>query len=326
MQNPSDAAARDTALKVLKAAANKARHYESVAVVNSQGTIILSSAAIDLGTNVGVQPYFQEAFRGASSISDPSISVITNQPTIFYSAPVKNDSGAVIAVIQSRVKVDKFWEGVEEDDGVAGTGGSGMLLDENGIRLAHSSSKGNRKRAQEMLLFRAVAPLPAETDKALVAEKRLGRVAETAVQVLPLPEVAARLTSADISVFQTRADTNSERNQAVMVKLQNKPWHYLVGAPLSSFTGQTDRTTEGVSVLFIFVSVIAFLTAILISRRITRPIAQLSQAANRISLGELDAKIEVSGRDEIGELAEAFRHMQASLKAAFERLRGQDAD
>jgi HAMP domain-containing protein len=54
---------------------------------------------------------------------------------------------------------------------------------------------------------------------------------------------------------------------------------------------------------------------------VTRPIVQLTQVAERISLGELDAKIEVTSQDEIGEFADAFSRMQASLQVAMERLR-----
>ena len=40
-----------------------------------------------------------------------------------------------------------------------------------------------------------------------------------------------------------------------------------------------------------------------------------------MSLGELDARIEVGRKDEAGLLAESLSRMQASLRAAMERLR-----
>jgi HAMP domain-containing protein len=47
----------------------------------------------------------------------------------------------------------------------------------------------------------------------------------------------------------------------------------------------------------------------------------LSEVADRISLGELNAEIPINRRDEIGDLAEALRRMQVSLQTAIERLR-----
>ncbi len=325
VQSPFDPVARDAAQRVLTAATEKAGDYESVAIVSKEGTIMLSSFAADIGTNIKFGPYFQEALKGATYISDPSISVVTGQPAIFYSAPVKNDSGAVLAVVVSRVKIDSIWELVEADDGVVGPGSFGMLLDENGIRLAHSRSRGNRQIAQDTFLFRAIAPLSSRVEAALVAERRFGSATQTDVQVLPLPEVALHLSSSDPTVFETRTDTNSVRNQAAMIKLQNKPWHYLVGAPVATFTSTADRITLFITIATIVAGIIAVIIAVLLSRGITRPIVQLSRVADRISLGELDAKIEINSKDEVGELAEAIRRMQASLQAAIERLRSRRA-
>jgi len=57
-----------------------------------------------------------------------------------------------------------------------------------------------------------------------------------------------------------------------------------------------------------------------VSRGITRPILHLTEAVNRISLGETDVPIEVKSKDEIGQLAEAFKRLQASLKVAIKYL------
>ncbi len=56
-------------------------------------------------------------------------------------------------------------------------------------------------------------------------------------------------------------------------------------------------------------------------RKVTGNIRQLSEVADRISVGELDAQVSVRSRDEIGELAEAIARMQDSLRLSIERLR-----
>ncbi|HQR38631.1 MAG TPA: HAMP domain-containing protein [Blastocatellia bacterium] len=57
------------------------------------------------------------------------------------------------------------------------------------------------------------------------------------------------------------------------------------------------------------------------ARKLTRPIVELTEAANRISLGELDVPIAVTTDDEIGTLGESLDRMRISLKQAIERLR-----
>jgi predicted Zn finger-like uncharacterized protein len=56
-------------------------------------------------------------------------------------------------------------------------------------------------------------------------------------------------------------------------------------------------------------------------RRVTGNIKYLSEVADRISVGELDAQVEVRSKDEVGELAEAISRMQDSLRLSIERLR-----
>ena len=47
----------------------------------------------------------------------------------------------------------------------------------------------------------------------------------------------------------------------------------------------------------------------------------LTDTADRISVGELDAEIEIKSNDEIGELSEAIVRMQESIRLSIERLR-----
>jgi HAMP domain-containing protein len=67
--------------------------------------------------------------------------------------------------------------------------------------------------------------------------------------------------------------------------------------------------------------VVAVLLAFIVSRSITGPVSRLAQVADRISLGDLDVEIDVHGTNEVGQLAESLRRMQASLRSAIERLR-----
>lgn len=66
---------------------------------------------------------------------------------------------------------------------------------------------------------------------------------------------------------------------------------------------------------------IGVVAALISSRQMARPILSLTEAADRISVGELDFAIVVNRNDEIGDLAEAMKRMQDSLRLSIERLR-----
>jgi len=57
------------------------------------------------------------------------------------------------------------------------------------------------------------------------------------------------------------------------------------------------------------------------AKSITKPINHLADVADRISVGDLDAKVDVKTTDEIMILAEAILRMQKSLRSAIVRLR-----
>jgi methyl-accepting chemotaxis protein len=59
----------------------------------------------------------------------------------------------------------------------------------------------------------------------------------------------------------------------------------------------------------------------LMARAITTPIRKLTDAAERMSLGELNVRIDIKSKDEIGLLAQAVGRMQTSLRLAMNRLR-----
>lgn len=89
----------------------------------------------------------------------------------------------------------------------------------------------------------------------------------------------------------------------------------------------SERTAKARAAMFrsgglVFVAIgFAFLLVLVIAASITRPLSHLVEVADRISLGELDAEIDVSGTNEVGQLAESLRRMQTSLRSAIERLR-----
>lgn len=316
--NPSDPATRANALFVLRALAAKS-DYESVAIINTEGKVILSSDERENNVDVrGFRPV-QEALEGKISVSDPVLNPFDNSPSVGFAAPVTLAGNNVpLGVVRSRLSLYGIWAIVEADLDAAGRGSYGILLDEHGIRLAESISVGKREFVTQNLLYRSIAPLATEVTQRVLTERRFGNAKE--IPVLALPDMANAL-AANKSVFETAADNSAERHQAAAAQLRYRPWRYVLVAPLSTFTSAADALTAVSLALGLLAALISVVAAFYTARAITRPIVQLTQIADRISLGELDAQVQVTSRDEIGELAEAIARMQASLQAAIERLR-----
>jgi len=65
---------------------------------------------------------------------------------------------------------------------------------------------------------------------------------------------------------------------------------------------------------------IGLLVSFWISARITKPVEELAEGAREVASGRWDTRIDIRGRDEIGQLAAAFNHMTQTLAAQKERL------
>jgi methyl-accepting chemotaxis protein len=86
------------------------------------------------------------------------------------------------------------------------------------------------------------------------------------------------------------------------------------------YADQYERKFQAFYIVILIVLVVLLAVIYLYSRSVIGPIRQLSEVANKISMGELDAPIEVKATGEVGVLAESIERMQTSVKAAIERL------
>jgi serine phosphatase RsbU (regulator of sigma subunit) len=69
---------------------------------------------------------------------------------------------------------------------------------------------------------------------------------------------------------------------------------------------------------------LAFIGILPLSRRMTRDLATLSTGAERLATGDLDARVSVKSKDEIGRLAATFNRMAEDLRTNQERLLAQE--
>lgn len=74
-----------------------------------------------------------------------------------------------------------------------------------------------------------------------------------------------------------------------------------------------------VSLALIFTSTI-YLVNFWLKRYVVQPLSRITQAAEAVSLGDMDANFEKKSEDEVGRLAEAFTRLKTSLAIALKRL------
>ncbi|HYK98358.1 MAG TPA: cache domain-containing protein [Candidatus Acidoferrales bacterium] len=319
-ENLKDPAAKAAARQALVAAAARAPEYESIAVVDPNGDIVAASVASDEGTSVKFREYFTTGMKGTPYISDPSYSVITNKPALFFSAPV-TDGKVVLAVVRTRVNLAAIWDIVETDAGSVGEGAHGFLVDDYGIRLAVSETKGHRDQA-EALIYHPIAPIDADTTAKLLADKRFGNL-KTPDQLVvdPLPTLKSALDvlpKGKTTTAQFSYGKGVDEQRGVVTRLVAKPWAYVLAVPLTTYTKAADDATfNALSVVGIGL-LLSMIIGVLLTRSLVGPLRRLVGEATAVSTGDVDLRVAEfdtrAGDDITREVASAFDRMLNALR------------
>ena len=95
-----------------------------------------------------------------------------------------------------------------------------------------------------------------------------------------------------------------------------------VGMKKSFVDERIQETITYLGIVFLIGTFLAIIMAIfIITLQFSRPIAYLTDAAHKISMGELEKPIRVRVKNEIGVLGDAIERMRVSLKSSIDRLR-----
>jgi two-component system phosphate regulon sensor histidine kinase PhoR len=90
--------------------------------------------------------------------------------------------------------------------------------------------------------------------------------------------------------------------------------------PLSTVDSAVARLQTSLLLAIAIAAALSLLLSFLAARRATRPLEELTEAARRVASGRLETTLLPAGRDEIGQLTDAFNTMTGRLRSQFETL------
>jgi methyl-accepting chemotaxis protein len=201
------------------------------------------------------------------------------------------------------------------------------------------------QESDEVLHIRDIGVIVAKADTAL---ERAGKFGTAENMIVTAQFWQSELQDEVTSYLDSKGTGSSEAEtlQKLKISQQNfddrlEAYTTLAGAYLETLAvlesaardrmvealGEIQRAQSSLLLMMIGFTVIAALLsaglAVGITRSVTRPVRRLVEVADNISMGDLDVPIEVTSRDEIGELQESIERMRVSLKTVLERLKKQ---
>ncbi|MFH1982230.1 MAG: PAS domain S-box protein [Pseudomonadota bacterium] len=116
----------------------------------------------------------------------------------------------------------------------------------------------------------------------------------------------------------------AEKNLAIYDYFTPWQWYILAADPESEVYGSANRMKPYVFYLGLFCAMAMSAALMLLTRRLTEPLRALTRGAESIGSGDLETRITIDSRDEIGRLGEVFNQMTSRLKESLITLQHQE--
>ncbi len=272
----------------------------SITVYDSQGRYLSAGVSLDDETleNYHRQSYL-EALGGRPWVSPPYVSEPILDTVVMISSPVFSSSPRTVAgVVSAMISLQPIQELVEA---MRRGGRDAYVVDGEGRLIAHSDRETlfTRQDFSRTVMVQAFQESRGQASSTVnFVQTEEGETRALVGTYTPIGDPSSRVP------FLAELDWNA------IVQAEEEAVYYSVR--------QMERTSYSVAVVS---GALAVALAFIFAGRLSRPISQLAEGARGLATGDFSTNIEVSSRNEIGELADTFNLMTAEIRSFIEKLR-----
>jgi HAMP domain-containing protein len=258
--------------------------FDEVFVVDPTGNVLASTVPKNEGRDIKRLSY---VIRGAEKTYVQSVfpSPINDTLNMVIAVPIKSAAGESLGILAARLNLEKIYQIVAEIKGLGETGET-LIADLRGNEaVVLGPTRFNKKAALELKI-----PIGGTTSKALqhAVQGESGRGLVTDYR--------------DIEVA------------AVWTHVTNVGWGLIIKVDTAEILAPLKDLRDYIFLLGGMLILVVLLISYIVSMGIVKPIKDLTDAADRISKGDLTVQVTIHSRDEIGKLAQSFERMVAAIK------------
>ena len=308
-----EAALRSTLLSLQ----TKEQIYQPVyAVLDLNGNNIYSTERASIGRSEADSSYFQSvSTTGISYISSVEFPADSSSGVIYLISPIKSESAQIVGYLRSQYDARILQSILDTNLGLIGNRSYPILLDENGLRLADSFSPN--------AINHFVTPISRQTYDDLLSRNRVPASIPYEEISQGQAELSAALTEGSVITYYTanlQVRDNLIPHSGTMVSTNSRPWKVAYLQDQSSLTGSLSNQNRLSTAISLLMAGIVSLFVIFASSQFSKPIIDMTRAAEKIADGDLSVQAEVRSTDEIGTLGTAFNSMTTQLRDLVETL------
>lgn len=257
------------------------------------------------------RPWYQKAVQTGSLVwIDPYFTVTDNDPVISADRPVYDLQGNLVGVTDATFNlagIGQFLCNLK-----VGNTGQIFILEPDGDLIATSTKeKPYQMQGSDKVLINVQQSQNHLTQKtAEYLHETFGKLSNiTRPQELEFHDGSKRRF---VKVQPFPLDRRSE--------YQGLDWLVVVVIPEEEFMDKINANTRITILLCLLALLVAIVSGIATTRWITRPILELSRAAEDLAEGDWDREVKIQRAGELGIMAHAFNHMRQQLKFSHQQL------
>ncbi|MCE5286106.1 MAG: diguanylate cyclase [Pelosinus sp.] len=237
----------------------------------------------DAGINYTDRKYYQQVIEtGKTVISDVLIAKSTNKLGIVIATPIKGAKQELLGLLIINLELDKLIRHLGETK--IGDTGYAYVVNSEGKIIIHP-------------------------DSGLVVNGM------DVSQLVPVKAATSGQTG------WTEYEYNGQRRLAGFSCVPSTEWGVIAQQPLDEAMRPVTEVKKSGLLITVGAAIIAMCIGLIIAGALSRPIIDISQAANALARGELQGEIKVRAQDEIGQLAANFNNMVTQLVKRDEAIR-----
>jgi len=291
-------------------------YLPSYAILNFIGTNLLDTNATNIGSSERSTSYFrQSANTGTTYASSVEFIPATREAYINFISPVVDQSKQVIGYLRVRYDARIFQTILESYVGLIGDRSYPILIDNNGLRLADGSAPN--------LIYRTVNQLPTNTFEELLQANLLpSYLPQSLLHATQddIANVAFSLRTSDFFTTSTNVGNTQISQLGVIKRVQTEPWQVVFLQDQSTLTQSINNQNRLSAIISTLIAALVAIFITVVANSFSRPILELTSAAEKISKGEFGVQSPVTSRDEIGILSKSFNSMTRQLKEFIDTL------
>ncbi|MBL7898081.1 MAG: SpoIIE family protein phosphatase [Crocinitomicaceae bacterium] len=309
----------------------KFEYYDIFLVDDETGHIVYSVfKEVDFGTSLIDGPYantnLAEAFKLSRDADHKDFVKLVdfksyhpsyNAPAAFISSPIFNDNGEKLGVLIFQMPINRINEIMTNRHEWANVGlgesGETYIVAED-FTLRNQSRFFIEDKENYFKMIEEIGTPESTITKIKNFESTIG-----------LQEVK---TEGTIAALEGKTDArifNDYRGVPVLssykpLKIQDMHWVIMSEIDRDEAFEHVYDLRKNMIIVFVGLFITIVFASIIISKKITKPIKQLTSKAQELAGGNLDVHIDIYGKDEIGSLSQSFSDMQHSIKKMVDEL------